>query len=179
MLIYFNVWLWNGWKNFIRNYHGFNISYCNGNWTSFFRFLTKVCIKVSHTIIRNLKLWVDIITSICDIFAQKCVRNKFEVCFWIILGLQKLKIVSSILAIVYTFSPSSVCCVERISASLMVSGCIFLWFLITKSARCSSSTGSGWSLITQRISKRLRIGSVKSTLSANVRDESYRPPLQF
>ena len=49
----------------------------------------------------------------------------------------------------------------------------------TNLASLSSRTLSIVSLTTQRISKRDKMGSVSSTLSENVREESYLPPTGF
>ena len=58
-------------------------------------------------------------------------------------------------------------------------GCDRMWLFATKSASFSSAIGSTMSCSTQRTSKRWRIGSVSSTFSAKLNEESYLPPIGF
>mmetsp|Transcript_3541 Transcript_3541/g.9728 ORF Transcript_3541/g.9728 Transcript_3541/m.9728 type:complete len:225 (+) Transcript_3541:475-1149(+) len=64
-------------------------------------------------------------------------------------------------------------------SSPLASGCERMWLQTTWSARRSSCTGSDSSRSTARMSKRLRMGSVRFTFCAKVRCGSYLPSAGF
>ena len=70
-------------------------------------------------------------------------------------------------------SPFADCSIDR------ALGWCRTWLSTTNLASISSCTGSTISLTTHKISKRDKIGSVRSTFSMNVREGSYLPPIGF
>ena len=140
---------------FGRNYRNFKINlYSNGYF--FLRwFSTKLWWLWEKPLINRQK---------CESPAYRAGLNKS------ILYLQNNIYMNSHLTL---FSSSS-----SLSCSVPLGWCL-TWLPTTNRANISSCTGSTISRTTHKMSKRDRIGSVKSTFSANVSDASYLPPIGF